>query len=63
MSKEKNCYDCNKEIKDKGVTVGRMSCSTIWVTICKHCDDTYKKSEGYKKVQRLLKSIKKNHGK
>ena len=53
------CYDCGRRIIIGGVTVGRVSCDTVWTTICSQCDEAFKKTKGYKEVMRLCRSIEK----
>lgn len=31
------CFDCGAKIGTSGVTVGRMSCDTVWCSICLDC--------------------------
>lgn len=53
----KKCYDCGAKVLFGGVTVGRISCDTVWTTICEGCDTKFKKTKGYKEVMRLCRSI------
>jgi DNA-directed RNA polymerase subunit RPC12/RpoP len=56
----KKCFDCGSKIAIGGVTVGRMTCDTVWTTICAECDNKFKQTKGYKQVMRLCKSINKD---
>ena len=47
----KTCYDCGAPTMIGGVTVGRMSCDTIWTTICAKCASDFKKRRKVKKAK------------
>jgi hypothetical protein len=59
-SKGMLCYDCKKPLFTRGMTVGRMSCETIWVSICHECFEIEPMTQKAKKEALMSQMVMQN---